>query len=157
MKSKTKKRKTKNLATRTGRVSAKRPSRSNAPKEELGPNTKFFILWCPTSMRPPRVQMFTRAEARKAARNMVMRTGHTFFMMESVAVFEPGEPVEKYTGTAAPASQRSITNNPHLMRPGLKPMDVADIDLEDEDDDCPDCDENGIHHDGAARRDGLED
>ena len=60
--------------------------------------SKFYIIWCPTSDKPPR-KRFTKVKAEEVARIMVEKYHTSFFVMQSTSLHVPGSPVRiPYTG-----------------------------------------------------------
>lgn len=53
---------------------------------------KFWILWCPTSYKPPTVKFSSEKQAEEAAQSMVSKYHAEFIVMESRAGYSDGKP-----------------------------------------------------------------
>ena len=109
--------------------------------------TKFYILWCPTSRKPPTVQMWTLEQAQTSAVRMCRRTGHAFFVMEAQMLVKAGEPRQLNTILTAPPGQRYFINDPGTVRdyPRRMPDELTleeGLNLTDDDDERVGADED---------------
>lgn len=87
-------------SAKTGRVSGRAKNKANVPKESNEP--KFWILWAPSSNKPPRIRFGTLEKVREVANIMVDKYHSDFYVMQSVEVHKLGKPtVVPFTGRPA--------------------------------------------------------
>lgn len=80
------------------REQARRRTAKPKPKGEA----KFWILWMPSSNKPPRIKFGTLEKVKEVAGIMVKKYHQPIYVMESVELHKFGEPeVVKYDGTPA--------------------------------------------------------
>lgn len=98
--------------------------RAAAPKDKGQP--KFWILWAPSSYKPPKIRFGTLEKVREVARIMVEKYRCEFFVMESVELHKLSSQMEvvKYGATEKKKAETKEETAPFTfqVRPSPPPL-----------------------------------